>query len=77
MLIIKSLSGTSKDDNSIKPTIGRMTKVPIINIPCTRSVQATAKSPPIMVYSIITKAPREIPYKGSIPKIVFKIFPEP
>ena len=25
-----------------------------------------------MVYSIITKAPREIPYKGSIPKIVFK-----
>ena len=77
VLIIKSLSGASKEDNSIKPTIGKITKVPIINIPCTRSVQATANKPPIIVYSMITTALNEIPYRGSISKIAFRILPAP
>ena len=36
-------------ESSIQPTSGRITRVPIMIIPCIRSVHATAKKPPIKV----------------------------
>ena len=67
----------SNDKSSKTPTSGKITKVPIINIPWIKSVHATANKPPKIVYIIIMIALRVIPYNGSIPKIVFKIFPDP
>ena len=56
--------------------MGKMINVPIIKIPWSRSVQATAKNPPMSVYDTITAAPMVIPVTELKLNNVFNTFPD-